>query len=589
MPEKLIFCLIAACVTSGSTFAGTLTVTSTADTGAGSLRAAIAAAAAGDVIRFDPSLNGQDIVLASQLSVTRELGIEGPGADKIAISGGNRTRIFFATAPLTLSGLTLKNGLGDGAALYVLRARATVISCSFTDNSAPNGVGGAIYNPLSPLEVTNCNFSHNTAPGYGLGGVLYGSPRVTVTMTDCVFTENSADNGGAIYADGPLTLLRCNFTRNSIPTDGIAGAVFNQYPTTITGCTFTGNSTGDGGAGGALFLYSADGMIRDSLFANNSVGYGAQGGGIWSDGTLRIENSTIANNMSGAQSTGAGIYNDGALILDNATVSGNSTGESSQGGGIFNEDFDGASVSAANTIIARNSAPTGPDISGTFISRGYNLIGNIAGNTGATLNDLINIDPLLGPLQDNGGSSMTMALLPRSPAIDHGDPAFVPATFTPAMMADQRGALRIDNGRLDIGAYEAEPPHYPVIESLTGPQTLECTSYSGTTATISIRVKDSKGHPLVVQSLSRVVVVDHVDHLNIVKEVLPQMEQQPRRHPRSSLKIVLVRVRIIVLKVVVVPAAQPFDGRYRRLLLSDTADMQSEPNAEYRQQHEERP
>src|SRR5688572_22013404 len=499
---KQLFCgLIAAGLTSVSTFAGTLTVTSTADTGVGSLRAAVAAAASGDVIRFDPSLSGQDVVLASQLSVTRELGIEGPGSDKIAISGGNRTRIFFATAPLTLSGLTLKNGLGDGAALYVLRARATVISCSFTDNSAPNGVGGAIYNPLSPLEVTNCNFSHNTAPGFGLGGVLYGSPRVTATMTDCVFTENSADNGGAIYAGGPLTLLRCHFARNSIPTDGIAGAVFNEYPTTITGCTFTGNSTGEGGAGGALFLYSTDGIIRDSLFANNRVGsgYGAQGGGIWSDGTLRIENSTIANNMSGAQSRGAGIYNDGALILDNATVSGNSTGEFSQGGGILNEDFDGASVSAANTIIARNAAPTGPDISGTFVSRGYNLIGNIAGNTGATLNDLINIDPLLGPLQDNGGSSATMALLPRSPAIDHGDPAFVPSSFTPAMTADQRGALRIDNGRLDIGAYEAEPPHYPVIDSLTGPQTLECTSYSGTTATISMHVRDSKGHPLVVQ------------------------------------------------------------------------------------------
>ncbi len=355
------------------------------------MRAAIAAAASGDVIRFDPSLNGQDIVLASELSVTRELGIEGPGADKIAISGGNRTRIFFATAPLTLSGLTLKNGLGDGAALYVLRARATVISCSFTDNSAPDGVAARFIILFLPSRSPIANFRTIPPPVLGWAEVLYGSPRVTVTMTDCVFTENSADNGGAIYAGGPLTLLRCNFARNSIPTDGIAGAVFNEYLTTITGCTFTGNSTGDGGAGGALFLYSTDGIIRDSLFANNRVGsgYGAQGGGIWNDGTLRIENSTIANNMSGAQSTGAGIYNDGVLILDNATVSGNSTGESSQGGGIFNEDFDGASVSAANTIIARNSAPTGPDISGTFISRGYNLIGNIAGNTGATLNDLI--------------------------------------------------------------------------------------------------------------------------------------------------------------------------------------------------------
>ncbi len=88
------------------------------------------------------------------------------------------------------------------------------------------------------------------------------------------------------------------------------------------------------------------------------------------------------------------------------------------------------------------------------------------------------------------------------------------------MTADQRGALRIDNGRLDIGAYEAEPPHYPVIDSLTAPQTVECTSYSGTTATISMRVKDSKGHPLVVQW--------------IVNNQVAQTDQIPAGQPTSA-------------------------------------------------------
>jgi hypothetical protein len=92
-----------------------------------------------------------------------------------------------------------------------------------------------------------------------------------------------------------------------------------------------------------------------------------------------------------------------------------------------------------------------------------------------------------------------MALLPKSVAIDHGDPAFDPNAFTPTMIADQRGSLRIDNGRLDIGAYEAAPPHYPKIDSLTGPQTVECTSQHGTSASISIQVSDSKGHALVIQ------------------------------------------------------------------------------------------
>src|SRR4051794_25274705 len=213
---KPFFCVLAVAVSCVSSYAGTLVVTISADTGAGSLRAIIGAAASGDVIQFDPSLNGQVILLASELSVTRELKIDGPGADQLAISGGNRIRIFSATAPLTLTGLTLKNGFGDGGALFVLRARATVIGCNFTENSAPNKLGGAIYYPGSPLELTNCKFFRNTASG-GLGGALCGSKDVPVTMTDCTFTENSADNGGAIYASGPLTILRCNFTGNSIP------------------------------------------------------------------------------------------------------------------------------------------------------------------------------------------------------------------------------------------------------------------------------------------------------------------------------------------------------------------------------------
>ena len=498
---KLILCFVAVALGCASSSAGTITVTSLADNGPGSLRASIGSAVAGDVIQFDPALHGQVILLTTQLNIPRELRIEGPGADKITISGGNRTRIFFATAPLTLTGLNLKNGLGDGGALYVLRARANVIGCSFTENAAPNGLGAAVYNPGSPIQFSHCTFSKNTASGFGLGGAFCGSPNVPVTMTDCTFSNNSAHDGGAIFADAQLTLVRCLFSSNSIPTDGIAGAVFNEYPTFISGCVFTGNSTGEGGAGGALFL--ADGTIRDSLIAGNAVGSTsrefAQGGGIWTYGTLRIENSTIANNSSGAQSDGAGIYNDGFLILENSTISGNSAGTSSRGGGVFNEP--GASVGVANTIIAGNSAPIGPDISGSFVSRGFNLIGNTTGNTGATADDLISIDPLLGPLQDNGGSSATMALLPRSPAIDHGDPAFVPSSFVPPMTTDQRGAIRVDAGRLDIGAYEAEPPHYPVIDFLTDPQTLECTSYSGTAATLSMRVHDRKGHPLVVQWL----------------------------------------------------------------------------------------
>ena len=519
---KTFLCLLAGALSCVSSSAVTLVVTSSADDGPGSLRERIGSATAGDVIQFDPSLHGQVVVVARPLNVTKALRIEGPGADKIAISGAGRTRILSATAPLTIIGLTLQNGRGDGAALLVTRARALAIGCVFVDNAAPGGLGGAIYNPGSPLELRNCTFSRNRADDFGLGGVFFGSRGAEVTMSDCLFADNSAHDGGAIFAADRLTLVRCRFIGNRSSTESIGGAVFNDYPTFISGCVFIGNSAGDGGEGGALFL--GDGVIRDSLVAGNAVGstirYVAQGGGIWNFGTLRIENSTIANNTSGAQSQGAGIYNDGALILDNCTLSGNTAGESASGGGIFNEDEDGATLSVANTIIARNAAPAGPDYFGTFASRGYNLIGNTDGSTGAAGNDLVNIDPLLGPLQDNGGTSATMALLPRSAAIDRGNPAFDPETFTPPLVTDQRGAPRLIAGRLDIGAYEAEAPHFPAIDSLTGPQVLECASHQGTTANISVQVSDSKGHALVIQW--------------VVNNEIKQTDRVPASQPSSA-------------------------------------------------------
>src|ERR1044071_1239678 len=89
---KAFLCLFAGALSCVSSSASTLVVTSSADTGAGSLRATISAAASGDVIQFDPSLNGQTILVATQLSVPKTLSIEGPGADLLAISGGNTTR-----------------------------------------------------------------------------------------------------------------------------------------------------------------------------------------------------------------------------------------------------------------------------------------------------------------------------------------------------------------------------------------------------------------------------------------------------------------------------------------------------------------
>jgi len=128
------------------------------------------------------------------------------------------------------------------------------------------------------------------------------------------------------------------------------------------------------------------------------------------------------------------------------------------GGGI--EIALGGTATLANTIVATNTAPTGADIYGTVTSEGYNLIGKSSGAIGFTAADLLNLDPLLGPLQNNGGPTETMALMPGSPAIATGSVALIPAGIT----TDQRGVPRVEYGTVDIGALEsALAPATPTI------------------------------------------------------------------------------------------------------------------------------
>src|SRR5262249_36521626 len=145
--------------------------------------------------------------------------------------------------------------------------------------------------------------------------------------------------------------------------------------------------------------------------------------------TVNITNSTLSGNTAtGGNSTGGGIVarSSSTVNLTASTLTGNSaTGSNGIGGGIFNSS---STVNAKNTIIANNTAATGPDVNGTLSSQGFNLIGNNAGATinsqmandqvGGGMNPVIN--PLLASLGNYGGPTQTHALMPGSPAIDKG-------------------------------------------------------------------------------------------------------------------------------------------------------------------------
>jgi hypothetical protein len=194
------------------------------------------------------------------------------------------------------------------------------------------------------------------------------------------------------------------------------------------------------------------------------------GGGLFNNGgSVTITGSTLSGNSAQGGAGGAGSFGFG-----------NGAAGSGAGGGAFNL---GGTLNLRNTIIAGNLAATAPDLLGLVASQGHNLIGNTSGASGFVGSDLLNQNPLLGPLQNNGGPTQTMALLPGSPAVDAGDNSNAPAT-------DQRGLPRIVGGVIDIGAFEVQ----------IGPAThFSVSAPSSTTAgavfSATVTARDAYNHP----------------------------------------------------------------------------------------------
>lgn len=251
---------------------------------------------------------------------------------------------------------------------------------------------------------------------------------VTVAISKLTIRNGVAAGGGGIINWGTLTITNSaisgNFAASSYSATG--GGIYNSGTLTINGSTLSGNS------GSTNFMY---------------------GGGIYNSGTLAINNSTFSGNSANGFTGGGGggVYNGGTVAISNSTFSGN-TG-TPNGGGIYN---DGAGVTLQNSLIA--SSPSGGNCYGTVTSNGYNLSDDGTCNfTGA--GDLNNANPLLGPLQNNGGRTKTQALLTGSPAIDAGNPSGCTDNLGHLLTTDQRGQPRPDagdTGGCDMGAYESQ-------------------------------------------------------------------------------------------------------------------------------------
>ena len=401
------------------------------------------------------------------------LTVHGNGATLARDPSAPPMRFLFvlgSTAPggVTVDHVTFRGGLSvaGGAVLavpwdedgnWVGTQGITITDSTFVDNALvrveyfdPGGMGGAIAvvgapdQPAPTVTLVNDTFTNNFTHG--------GPPPPDPNSFD-------TRSGGAVYLGsfvGESTIDNCTFTSNHTgdadgrpgPSWASGGAIASLADSlTITDSTFTNNGTGSGASGGAISMLPGSSppslTMERSTFDGNASG--ADGGAIavWYEGTVSIENSTFSGNE--AVGSGGAVFKSGEIELTvaSSTVTGNSA---ATGGGLF--DYGPPLRSTLrNTIVADNTATAGTgNCAGLLVDDG--------GNLRWPASDLSCVgmygDPMLAPLADNGGPTLTMALQLGSMAIDAANDATCP-------LVDQRGVTRPQGPHCDIGAYELVP------------------------------------------------------------------------------------------------------------------------------------
>lgn len=370
-----------------------------------------------------------------------------------AVSGGG---VFNEDGQVTITGgsMIANTASGDGGALHATSSAVTTLTATTLTGNRSVDDGGAIFND-GTISLTDVRLTGNVADGDG--GALANTRNATLTRI--TVTGNSAKgSGGGLYnaGVGDIALTSSTIQSNEADTDGGGLAALGASRYTISQSTIDGNESG--ARGGGLFQGSTIATtITGSTISSNRA---RNGGGINATGPLSLTNVTVSGNS--ATVSGGGLHNSGSATIRSTTIANNSASVS--GGGIFNSSVFGP-ANLRNTIVARNTAPTGADLHATntassgFQNGGNNLIGDRGAITVFALGPLVGttgseVDPLLTALQNNGGVTLTHALLFGSPARDRGTNVGAPAT-------DQRGFDRVIDGdgdgtaTVDIGAFES--------------------------------------------------------------------------------------------------------------------------------------
>jgi CSLREA domain-containing protein len=366
-----------------------------------------------------------------------------------------KTKIRFITSILVIS------------ALFVLPVKAQTKNAQISEESITTGVLSEPADFLASPEtsvlqaniIVNTTIDMNEDPSFcslreavlaantntAQGGCPAGSPgtdMITFALSGTIVLSAGqfqvSSSGGAIVIDGSGETVKISAGNTSRVFYVDPGASLSLVNLSI----INGNATD----GGAVYNNSYLWVENSILSGNQALTGSGRGGAIYNSGTTVLANSTISANQA---ISGGGIYNASSLYIASGTLANNNA--SSSGGGIYSQGY---GFSLSNTILAKNNATNGADCYGNIVtSYQYNLVGIWNGcSIYPTTGDLIGVDPLTGPLADNGGPTFTHALLPGSLAIDHGNPSGCQDSGGIFLTTDQRGSPR--SGRCDIGAFE---------------------------------------------------------------------------------------------------------------------------------------
>lgn len=342
---------------------------------------------------------------------------------------------------------------------------ATVFGTAQTVNVT---LGEIIFAAAGSLTINGTGAGLLTIDGNMMNRIFKTGAGVVATINDATLTRGNgvgalnSGSAGAIFNDaGNLTLNNLIITGNSVTAN--AGGIRNSGAgsvLTINNCIVSNNTAGTSSGGGIQNFSTSTVSINNSTFVGNTSGGSTGGGGGQFNGTVRITNSTFANNNAPG-GAGGGLQSNGtSMIITNSTFSGNTS--TNNGGGIHRGSTN-VNFFIRNSIVAgNNGAAASPDITNSangLDSQGNNIIGNVGTSTGWEATDLLNTNPMLGMLADNGGFGMTFLPMAGSPAIDAGQNCVIDLSCSAnnppqAVITDQRGTARPQGPTVDIGSVE---------------------------------------------------------------------------------------------------------------------------------------